>query len=128
MQLRKFLAASAAVMLPSLAMAQPINGLYVGAGALYNYKQTEHSRSSPGAGLAGGKLDYDEGGFGGVGSVGYGFGNGLRVELEGDYRQNGLREFSTPTPRTQGKSTEQDIGVMANVLYDIDLRPMACRS
>ncbi len=122
MQLRTLLAASAAVALPSLAMAQPISGLYVGAGALYNYKQTEHTQASPGAGLSSGALRFDAGGFGGLGSVGYGLGNGLRLEVEGDYRQDSLRQFGTAGPRTQGVSTQQDYGVMGNVLYDVDLR------
>ncbi len=104
-------------------MAQPIDGLYVGAGALYNFKQDEHTQRSAGSGLQSGLFRFDEGGFGGVGSVGYGLGNGLRFEVEGDYRQNGLREFSSATPRVQGQSTQQDYGVMANALYDIDLRP-----
>ena len=123
MQLRLLLAASAAVALPTVVMAQPINGLYVGAGALYNFKQTEHTQAAPGPGLSSGKFDFNEGGYGGVGSVGWGFGNGLRVELEGSYRQNSLREFGTANPRTQGSSTQNDYGAMGNVLYDVDLRP-----
>ncbi len=123
MRLRTLLAASTVVALPSLAIAQPISGLYVGAGALYNYKQNEHTQHSPGTGLQSGQFRFDEGGFGGVGSVGYGLGNGLRFEVEGDYRQNGLREFGTTTPRVQQQSTQQDYGVMANALYDVDLRP-----
>ena len=123
MRLRRLFATSAAVALPTFAMAQPISGLYVGAGALYNYKQTEHTQASPGAGITSGKFDFNEGGYGGVGSVGWGFGNGLRVELEGSYRQNSLREFETVSPRTQGSSTQADYGAMGNVLYDVDLRP-----
>ncbi|WP_158743430.1 OmpA family protein [Acidisphaera sp. L21] len=123
MQLRKLLAASAAVVaLPTLAMAQPITGLYVGAGAMYNFKQIEHTKASPGAGIGSGKLRPDADGFGGVGSVGYGLGNGLRFEVEGSYRQDSIRSFGTSAPRT-GQSTQQDYGVMANALYDIDLAP-----
>ncbi len=124
MRFRIVLAASSVVALPSIAMAQPIDGLYVGAGALYNYKQTEHTQRAPGPGLQAGRLRFDEGGVGGVGSVGYGLGNGLRVEVEGNYRQNGIRQLGgTTTPRVQGQSTQEDYGVLANVLYDVDLRP-----
>ena len=123
MRLRYLLAASTVIALPSIAMAQPIDGLYVGAGALYNYKQNEHTQRSPGTGLPSGQFRFNADGFGGVGSVGYGLGNGLRFEVEGDYRQNELRQFSTATPRGQQHSTQQDYGVMANALYDVDLRP-----
>ena len=123
MRLRTLLAASTIVAAPTLAMAQPIDGLYVGAGALYNYKQNEHTQRSPGVGLTSGQLRFDAGGYGGVGSVGYGLGNGLRFEIEGDYRQQSLRNFGTSVPRANGGSTQQDYGVMANALYDVDLRP-----
>jgi outer membrane protein OmpA-like peptidoglycan-associated protein len=55
-----------------------------------------------------------------VGSLGWGFGNGLRMEVEGDYRDN---KFSTATPAVFGPGTsaggwEQKYGAMVNVLYD----------
>ncbi len=125
MRFRTTLAATAALALPTAVMAQPVDGLYVGAGALYNYKQVEHAQPALGTGLGSAKFRFDEGGVGGVGSVGYGFGNGFRVELEGDYRQNSLRQRGgTPNPRTPGNSTEQDYGAMVNALYDFDLRPL----
>ena len=124
MRFRTTLATTAALAFPVLAAAQPIDGLYVGAGALYNYKQVEHARPALGTGLGSSKFRFDEGGFGGLGSVGYGFGNGLRLELEGNYRQNGIRQRGgTPNPRTAGDSTQQDYGALVNVLYDVDLRP-----
>ena len=123
MRLRTMLAASAAVVLPGLAIAQPINGLYIGAGALYNFKQDEHIQRSPGAGLGSSRFKFDEAGFGGVGSVGWGLGNGLRLEIEGDYRQNGIRQRGGTTNPSSGQGTQQDYGVMGNVLYDVDLRP-----
>jgi OOP family OmpA-OmpF porin len=124
MRLRTMLAASAAaIILPGAVMAQPINGLYIGAGALYNFKQDEHIQRSPGAGLGSSRFKFDEAGFGGVGSVGYGLGNGLRFEIEGDYRQNGIRQRGGTTSPSYGQGTQQDYGVMGNVLYDVDLRP-----
>jgi outer membrane protein OmpA-like peptidoglycan-associated protein len=124
MRLRSILAASAVFGLPLAAAAQPISGLYIGAGALYNFKQVEHVQNSPGAGLSGSKLQPDDNGFGGVASVGWGLGNGLRLEVEGDYRQTGIRNRNgTSAPNTAGNSTQQDYGVMANALYDVDLRP-----
>ena len=124
MRLRTLLTATAVVGFPLVAAAQPIDGLYVGAGALYNFKQVEHGQNSPGAGLSGSKLQSDGAGFGGVGSIGYGLGNGLRFEIEGDYRQDNITgRNGLPSPSTKGASTQQDYGVMANALYDVDLRP-----
>ena len=128
MRFRTFLATTAAVAtavaaLPAIATAQPINGLYIGAGALYNFKQDEHLQASPGVGLGASRFQFDEGGFGGVGSVGYGLGNGLRFELEGNYRQNGIRSLEGTAQPRSGQSTQQDYGVLVNALYDFDLRP-----
>ncbi len=128
MRLRSTLAATTILALGGLALpggasAQPITGLYVGAGALYNFKQDEHLRPSPGAGFGGSRFKFDEAGFGGVGSVGYGLGNGFRFEVEGDYRQNGIRQRGGTVNPSLGSGTQQDYGVMANALYDVDLRP-----
>ena len=123
MRLRTTLAATAVSLLPAYAMAQPIDGLYLGAGALWNFKQDEHIRAEPGLGAPAERFRFNAGGFGGVGSVGYGLGNGLRFEVEGNYRQNTLDSIGgTAVPR-RGGSTQQDYGVLGNVLYDVDLRP-----
>ena len=73
-----------------------------------------------GTSVGGGKLRYD-GGFVGLGSIGYGLGNGLRFELEGNYRQNELSRWNgTPFPANpHGKS--ETYGAMVNALYDFDL-------
>ncbi|HTC07497.1 MAG TPA: hypothetical protein VK726_01840 [Acetobacteraceae bacterium] len=65
------------LLLPTLAAAQPVTGLYIGGGAGYNLP--ESPPLSSGGNIAPG------GGFVGLGSVGYGLGNGFRFELEGDY-------------------------------------------
>jgi outer membrane protein OmpA-like peptidoglycan-associated protein len=55
----------------------------------------------------------------GVLSLGWGFGNGLRVEGEGDYRYNGMRKFTTTGgPSVSASGSEQKYGPMVNVLYD----------
>ncbi len=95
MSLRQSLLAAtilaAAPLLASVhASAQPIEGLYVGLGAGGNYLQQERVLASPGLGLRGTDLAINIGGVG-VASVGWGFGNGLRLELEGDVRHNRIR-------------------------------------
>src|SRR5689334_25198748 len=82
---------------PIAANVQAVDGLYVGAGAGFNYKQDQKidyfqplfpGVTGPRSSFpTHGKVRYD-GGFVGLASVGYGLGNGLRFELEGNYRQN----------------------------------------
>jgi outer membrane protein OmpA-like peptidoglycan-associated protein len=48
-------------------------------------------------------------------SLGYGLGNGLRFELEGDYRYNA---FNGTTRAAQGGGHEQKYGPMVNAVYD----------
>src|SRR5580692_6442321 len=95
MKLRSALLAATVVAMPFAASAQPVTGLYVGAGAGVNLTQQESIKNlassflNPlGAGIAtSGDLKRSVG-FAGVVSVGWGFGNGLRAEIEGNYRNN----------------------------------------
>ena len=123
MSFRKILLASTLLALPLAAQAQPITGVYIGAGAGVNLKQNSDldAKGPLGAGLPrrGGELQYDTG-WAGVLSVGYGFGNGVRAEIEGNYRYNkadGVAGFGLgPWGRDRGYA--QSYGVMANVFYD----------
>ena len=85
--LRSFLLTSALSFIPSLASATTISGLYVDGGSGYNEVQDQHVHAnSPASGDAVPKFSVNHGtGFTGFGAVGYGFGNGLRVEAEGLY-------------------------------------------
>ena len=116
-------------LVPALAWAQPVSGLYVGAGAGGNFipDPTVHVQTHQNAYVIGsgsravtvpamnttqkGTQSLDAGAIG-VGSVGFGFGNGLRVEGEGSYRYNS---------RSSGTYDEQKFGAMANVLYDFSI-------
>ncbi len=68
-------------------------------------------------------------GFAGLGSVGYGLGNGLRMEVEGDYRSNSFHNLTDTVLNGAGFSgletsgKEQKYGPMFNVLYDIPVLP-----
>jgi outer membrane protein OmpA-like peptidoglycan-associated protein len=103
------------------AAAQPIDGLYVGAGAGYSLLQDTAGSIGALAGraLGGGvqasvpdKVDWGAG-YVVSSSIGYGFGNGLRLELEANVRQN-FQDGSDSGRQTQA-------GVMGNVLYDVDV-------
>jgi outer membrane protein OmpA-like peptidoglycan-associated protein len=100
--------------------AEPIEGLYVGAGAGYNFLQDLTTKvdaldgRTVGAGgvSANAPMKVRWGpGFALDASVGYGLGNGVRLELEGSYRDNN---------QTHGDGRESQFGVMGNVLYDVD--------
>ena len=87
MRLRSFLLTSALTFAPVVASATTISGLYVDGGAGYNLVQDQHVHAnSPANGDALPKFSVNHGtGFTGFGAVGWGFGNGLRVEAEGLY-------------------------------------------
>jgi len=126
MSLKKtLLAAAAVVALPALAQAQPISGLYLGAGVGANFlDKTDFSGTwnSPPTKLTGEGADF-EWGFVGVFSLGWGFGNGLRAEIEGSYRQNDTSSSKVDNvsyPRG-ANGTATSYGAMLNVLYDINL-------
>jgi OmpA-OmpF porin, OOP family len=73
------------------------------------------SGAFPGIAAVGrGSVPFDAGGVG-VASIGYGLGNGLRIEAEGDYRYNSVGSSFTNNAR------EQKFGGMANVLFDLDV-------
>lgn len=50
--------------------------------------------------------------------MGYGFGNGFRVEVEGDYRHNGV---SNVMGASSIHGREQKYGPMVNGLFDLDI-------
>ena len=129
MQWRNFLVAGAALpgllgaALPHNAAAQPFQGVYLGAGAGYHTTDDVKAAPFPAAALGGTGLRLrTNGGFAGLGSLGYGFGNGWRLELEGSARLNNLGHLSgTPFPTSAGGSLHT-YALMANALFDLDVR------
>ena len=113
------LAATMLLAVPQLAQAQPISGVYLGAGAGINFLQAQsiNAASLPHP-VQGAQTSYQDG-WAGVGSVGYGFGNGVRVEVEGNYRTNNLRKNAEIFGSSS--SSEDKYGAMLNVLYDFDI-------
>jgi outer membrane protein OmpA-like peptidoglycan-associated protein len=123
---KTLLAAAAVVALPVLAQAQPVNGLYLGAGFGGNMlMETDATSKRPGEPNGKDSIDFSWG-YAGVLSLGWGFGNGLRVELEGNYRSNDVSDFKvgTRTNAPGATGTVTSYGAMANILYDINLGGM----
>ncbi len=103
----------------SVASAQPVTGLYIGAVGGANFMQRDQVRVAiPGSpGPRYGTNGFDTG-YVGIGSVGYGFGNGLRLEAEGNYRRN---DYGHGTPGFATTGHEDTYGAMANALFDLDI-------
>jgi OOP family OmpA-OmpF porin len=136
MQLRSALLAATILATPIAAVAQPVTGLYVGVGAGVNITQKESINrqgvpvtlglgTTTVLGTAGGNLSGSTG-FAGVVSLGWGFGNGLRAEVEGFYRDNhndnlsGGSSFGLFGTALGGGANEQKYGGMVNLLYDFN--------
>ncbi|NVN11774.1 OmpA family protein [Nguyenibacter vanlangensis] len=117
-----FLAASCAlgaVLSVAPAAAQPVQGLYVAGAGGASFNQDQRVRSSPN--FPDGRDSYHTG-VTGIGSVGWGLGNGFRVEIEGNYRNNGLQGFNSgAVPGSRAGGRQQTYGVMANALFDMDI-------
>jgi len=109
MKLRSALFAATMMGLPvAAANAQAIDGPYVAGGVGFNFLQDENPRFAvPGAVVTGHSHPYLGGD--GVLSLGWGLGNGLRAEVEGDYLENGLHNPG---------GLEKKSGVMFNAIYD----------
>jgi OmpA-OmpF porin, OOP family len=125
MKFRSALLASAMLALPlAVANAQAVDGLYVGAGAGINIMQREKIQVEA-APTVPGSVHVDIGPAVSA-SLGWGFGNGLRAEVQGDWMQNNsFSDARLGPPGTAASGKEQKLGVMGNVLYDfVGLVPM----
>lgn len=114
MSFKKALLAATVLSLPLAAQAQPVTGLYVGAGVGANYNQDRTERAFGDSFTVRSEI-----GVATVGSVGWGFGNGVRAELEANFRWNQLSRLSgnaTRLPNSSGNIYQY--GVMGNALYD----------
>lgn len=139
MKLRSALLAATIMAAPLVAKAETVDGVYIAAGAGGNFMQNlsvDHLRFPQNAALNNNStratMRYDANVVA-LGSVGYGFGNGVRVELEGNYRQNGLSGYGiggdlfgsgfNRFPGTNTRGSEHKYGAMINAFYDFDLTP-----
>lgn len=114
--------------------ASTVTGPYVSLGAGYNLTQTQHAHFAPGSfgdgeNMGGGSSQLrHQNGYTGFGSFGWGFGNGLRAEVEGDYfysQVNHLNNVAAPNKTAGG---DRNYGGFINVLYDIDLKKFGINS
>jgi OOP family OmpA-OmpF porin len=127
MKLRSLLLAATALAVPAVVHAQPVNGVYVGLGAGFDYLNTLNGKTlvipDPALGahatIPVNSANFNSnGGVGVLGSVGWGFGNGLRAEAEFNYRQNHVNVSSSSV--VGGGGNYQQWGGFGNVLYDFN--------
>jgi outer membrane protein OmpA-like peptidoglycan-associated protein len=116
MKFRLALAAATCLALPIAAHAQPVTGPYISLeGGTSILNPINFSETFGGSG----KLQYKPS-YAGIGALGFGFGNGFRLQIDGDYIHNTLAkaDFSTGgSLKAVGFSNKY--GPMLNVLYDI---------
>ncbi len=130
MKLRLALAAATCLALPIAAHAQPVTGPYVsleGGTSIsnpfnYDYYAVQDNGGPAYQGPTGKFLSRPA--YAGVGSIGYGFGNGFRVELGGNFFRNTIHKDDNSGinggqySATGGMNT---YGPMVNVLYDMNI-------
>ena len=114
------LALGLALALPSgSARAQPVRGVYVDTGV--GYAIPENTVTTPYTTPTTSSTQFERrNGIMGLGAIGYGFGNGFRLELEGNIRQNGFAGLSSTVPH-EASGNVQTYGAMANVMFDMDI-------
>jgi outer membrane protein OmpA-like peptidoglycan-associated protein/outer membrane protein W len=124
MKLRNALLVATMFAAPAAALAQPVTGPYIslGVGATYLDRQDLNQVNIPALGAfsygsaTNGHIKTDVDVMGSA-AFGYGLGNGFRLELQGDYRQNKLKSFGG----LGAAGDQQQYEGYLNVLYDFDL-------
>jgi outer membrane protein OmpA-like peptidoglycan-associated protein/outer membrane protein W len=126
MKLRNALLVATTLAAPVAAFAQPVTGPYISLGVGANYIEDQNLRSVSVPALGAYSYGSDVNGhirtntnIIGSAAVGYGLGNGIRIELQGDYRQNDLTGFGGLAAHGNQDQYEGYV----NVLYDFDLTP-----
>ncbi len=125
MKIRLLFVSATSLILPALAQAQPVTGPYVSLGAGTSIENPV-AGSYPAINQTDLKYQFRSS-YAGIASAGYGFGNGLRVELSGDYIRNTLHEVDgyagdgTTFTHFREPGAEEKYGPMFNVLYDFSV-------
>ncbi|WP_026396684.1 OmpA family protein [Acetobacter nitrogenifigens] len=114
---------------PVAASATTITGPYINLGGGYDLTQTQHAHFSPTTQADGSESNSGtsskfrhKDGFTGFGAFGWGFGNGLRAELEGVYNYSQINHRNATPVAGSTSGSDQSYGGFVNVLYDIDLK------
>ncbi|WP_427976053.1 OmpA family protein [Acidocella sp.] len=117
------LAAPLALVMGGRADAQPVAGPYVSLGGGWDLKSavTQKNFNIGGADVPGDAKAVFKNGYDLNASVGYGFNNGWRVELEGDYIRNGADKLKSGGASLGASGHESQYGGFVNGIYDFDV-------
>lgn len=117
MKLRLALAAATCFALPIVAHAQPVTGPYVSLGAGTSLQNSVNYRTPTDNGKVVSRASYA-----GDAAVGYGFGDGFRVQLSGDFNRNTLHKLDSNMYNQSRVSGQfMTYGPMVDVLYDMNV-------
>ncbi len=107
--------------LPTAARAQPASGPYISLGAGADFLQNQVVEPYGAVGPTKRDFSFDPGPAGNA-ALGYGFGTGLRLEVDGDYAQNHLSgaKFPSGVPG-EALGNEVQYGGFVNLAYDFNL-------
>jgi outer membrane protein OmpA-like peptidoglycan-associated protein len=121
------LSATILVAVPVVASAQPVSGLYLGGAVGANqpfdreHLDTRRAFGAAGSALNGRQKSQFDVGYIGLMSLGWGFGNGVRAEIEGNFRTNELDKLrGSGAPFGNIRGSQRSYGAMANAFYDLD--------
>ncbi|HQT64634.1 MAG: hypothetical protein B7Z75_05325 [Acidocella sp. 20-57-95] len=118
MKLRLALAAATCVSLPVVANAQPVTGVFVGLQAGTTLENSVAVNGTIGGYSASGRFGYRPG-YTGIGTIGYGFGDGFRVQVDVDYIHNTPSKVTSAYPSLKLGRYDNKFGPMVNLVYDI---------
>lgn len=121
MKLRLALAAATCLAVPVMAHAQPVTGPYVSLGAGTTLQNHINYNDTTVGGVAGGKAQFKPS-YSGQFGIGYGLGNGIRIELDGNFYRNtvsSLKGYNGSYNRATGGL--RTYGPMVNALYDFNV-------
>lgn len=143
MRLRRALLTAAVLAFPAVAKAQPVAGPYISLGAGMNFLENEILRASGPAieETRGGRVrrtltaaderrlgvpgkitaHFLEPGLSSDAAIGWGLGNGLRLEVEGFYKYNHVHKLQGTAFPTAAGGENEEYGGMVNALYDFDI-------
>jgi outer membrane protein OmpA-like peptidoglycan-associated protein len=115
---------AAILALPASGFAQPVTGPYVSLGGGYDIQQDNFLHTNTGiTGIPGGNASRLRWGPGATAeaSVGWGFGNGLRTEVEGFWGYSNVQSRPGSGVPSNTTGNRNSYGGFGNVLYDLDL-------
>ena len=114
------LLACATALLPAAPVAaQTVSGVYIGGGAGVNWWPRQSS--------GGVELRTSDPGWVVLGSIGYGFGNGIRLEAEGSWRGANLSAVTLNGTQVGSSGRLNNYGAMVNALFDFDMSSFGLR-